>query len=170
MKVNLIHLNQCDTSKCTGSRLLKFKLVKKMDPNVKHRSIVLSPYTDRALSPEDRAIGLKHGILVVDGSWNEINSEQKYFNRGTPRALPLLVAANTINYGKPTKLSCVEALAATLWILGEEEQAKNLLKPFKWGHAFISLNQERLDTYAECKNSTDIIEAQQRFLEELNLQ
>lgn len=170
MKVNLIHLNQCDTSKCTGSRLLKFKLVHQLHSNANHRCIVLSPYTDKAISPADREIGLKHGILAVDGSWNEINSKQNYFNRGTPRALPLLVAANTINYGKPTKLSCVEALASTLWILGEEEQARDLLKPFKWGHAFIQLNQHRLDSYAKCKDSAEIIQIQKAFMSELGFE
>ncbi|MCY3410030.1 MAG: DUF367 family protein [Candidatus Heimdallarchaeota archaeon] len=169
MKVNLIHLDQCDTSKCTGSRLLKFNLVTSLHPNTKHNCIVLSPYTNVALSPADRYIALKHGILAIDGSWNEINPQQKYFNRGTPRALPLLVAANTINYGKPTKLSCVEALAATLWILGEEGHARKLLEKFKWGEEFIRLNKHRLDGYANCTNSTEIVDKQSEYLQELGI-
>lgn len=169
MKVNMIHLNQCDSNKCTGSRLLKFNLVNKVHINSKHSSIVLSPYTQKALSPEDREIGLKYGILLVDGSWNEINSKQKFFTRGSPRALPFLVAANPVNYGKPTKLTCVEALSSTLWILGEEEQARKVLKPFKWGHAFIDLNFDRLEAYAKCKNSTELVEVQQNFMQDMNL-
>lgn len=169
MRVSLIHLDQCDTNKCTGSRLLKFNLVNKIHPNSKHRSIVLSPYTDKALSPEDRDIGLKNGIMVIDGSWNEINPEQRYFTQGTPRALPFLVAANPVNYGKPTKLTCVEALAATLWILGEEEQAWDILKPFKWGVAFVDLNLERLEAYAKCKNSTELVKVQIKFMQDMNL-
>jgi pre-rRNA-processing protein TSR3 len=80
------------------------------------------------------------------------------------RALPYLVAANAVNFGKPFKLSSVEAFAAALYILGEKEQAALILNKFKWGPVFLDLNREPLERYSEAKDSTEVVKIQADYL------
>ena len=78
--------------------------------------------------------------------------------------MPFLVAANPVNFGKPFKLSTVEALAAALVILGLPWQAEAILSKFSWGHVFLDLNREPLAEYASAKDSAEVVKIQAGYL------
>jgi pre-rRNA-processing protein TSR3 len=80
-----------------------------------------------------------------------------------------LIAGNPVNFGLPTKLSTVEALAAALYIAGFREEASKLLSVFKWGHTFLEINEERLERYSTAKNSADVVRIQSQFMEDNNV-
>lgn len=120
----------------------------------------------QTVSPEDREIVENAGIAVVDCSWAKIDQTPFGKMRSPhPRLLPFFVAANPINYGKPCQLSCVEAIAATMFITGFKAEANWYLSKFSWGHSFISLNAELLEAYGKCKTSAEILAAQNEYLE-----
>ncbi|MHA2501275.1 MAG: DUF367 family protein [Candidatus Kariarchaeaceae archaeon] len=167
MEVKVVHFDQCDPRKCTGTRMLKLSKAKKIKPTQMRRAVILSPFSTKALSLEDKETADRFGLVAVDGSWNQLEEIKSHFSKGVPRALPFLVAANPVNYGRPSKLTCAEAVAASLWILDEPEQAKEILAPFKWGPTFIDINFERLEAYRSCATSAEIIDIQSGFLDEL---
>ena len=157
----LYHANQCDPKKCTGRKLLKFGLAQQKKPSeLPYRSILLNPFSERALAPDDACTG----ISALDCSWADAELVFEKLRRMKQRSLPYLVAANPVNFGKPFKLTTVEAFAAALYILGEDEQASQILGKFNWGHTFSELNCELLGAYARAKDSSEVIAIQSEYL------
>ena len=117
------------------------------------------------MNPADKYIALK--ITVLDCSWRLAEDLLKTHNKGLQRRLPYLVPANPVNYGKPYKLSSVEAVAAALYILGEKEHSQEIFEGFKWGPHFIELNKDLLEAYAECKDSADVKKTELDIIEML---
>jgi len=156
-----------DPKRCTAAKLVRFKHV----AEVKHESripkgaIVLDPEAEKALSIEDYGSIAKHGLLVLDCSWNKLTKFPKIRRGLQHRGLPFMLAANPTNFGKPQKLSSAEALAASLYIIGERQQAQALMSIFKWGPVFLDINRERLEEYAAAATSTEVVAAQNRMLQ-----
>ena len=161
------HADQCDPKKCTGKKLVRFKLAK-MGPlnKVRKGSVLLSPLAKHAISRGDRKAVLQRGLVVLDCSWERVEEEfRRIKHMVKPRSLPYLIAANPVNYGRPFKLSSVEAFAAALYIIGEREQASIVLSKFKWGLNFLALNKEPLDEYAKAESSEEVVSAQGLFMD-----
>lgn len=119
----------------------------------------------RAISRSDAPLVQEGGLGVVDCSWARI--DEVPFSRlksGTDRLLPFLVAANPINYGKPLRLSCAEALAAGLFIMGFADSARQVLAKFAWGDSFWKVNEELLDKYSRCENSEEVVAVQNAYI------
>ena len=163
--LHLYHANQCDPKKCTGKKLARFGLAQlhRKVNKLPSGGILLDPMALQALSPADN---YNRGIIVLDCSWKEVElvfpSLQKL--RLKHRALPYLVAANPVNFGKPFKLGTVEAFAAALYILNHKTQAEEILNKFKWGHTFLELNYEPLEAYSEARDSKEVVSIQREFI------
>jgi pre-rRNA-processing protein TSR3 len=129
-----------------------------------HRAIILHPFTSKAFSPADRNKIEKRGLVALDCSWAHAKEVFKISSNWIPRCMPYLVASNPVNYGKPTKLSTVEALAGALYIVGFRTQSEQLLSKFKWGPQFITLNEELLERYSQAKDSIEVVQIQKDYL------
>ncbi|PWR72290.1 DUF367 family protein [Methanospirillum lacunae] len=154
--------NTCDPKKCTMKKLERAGMVKIFSrlTHVPRSSLILDPTAEQALSPADKE--RTRTITALDCSWAVLDTSIVR-NWRFRRALPFLLAANPVNFGKPFKLTSIEAMAAGLCILGEEEQAREILGKVSWGIRFIELNQEPLDAYAQAIDSTDVIKIQGEF-------
>ncbi|HKZ90095.1 MAG TPA: DUF367 family protein [Thermoplasmata archaeon] len=155
---------QCDPKRCTARKLRRFGLVVFVPrPSALPRgAILLRPDATRALSPEDAPAAERHGLAVLDASWRAAAFPR--VSRGVARALPYLLAANPVNYGKPFTLSSAEAFAAALVIMGHEDEGKAVLSKFAWGDQFLVLNRQPLDAYRAAADSSEVVKAQALFI------
>ena len=156
------YLAQDDPRKSTMKKLERFGMAKKVPLERGSRSVCLTPYSDRFLLRSDRALIEKVGLFTLDGSWNRIESIKDLKIRN-PRKLPLLVPVNPVNFGKPGKLSSVEAMAGALFITGFEETAKEILSKFNWGLNFLVVNREPLVAYSECASQEEVEKTEKEF-------
>jgi len=167
MKLIVYHANEDDPKKCSAKKLAKFGIVE-LFTNIRktpNDAILLNPFAEKSLSKKDLGIAEKNGLLAVDCSWENAENSFDFLNKSNhSRCLPFLVAANPVNYGKPFKFSTIEAFSAALYILGEKEKAKDILKLYKWGPHFLELNKEPLEDYEKAQNSSEIIKIMKQYL------
>ncbi|KAJ5238295.1 Ribosome biogenesis protein TSR3 [Penicillium chermesinum] len=158
-------LGHCDPKRCSGKRLMKLGLMRELHIGQRFPGVIVSPNAKKVVSPADRELMELHGAAVVECSWVRVK-EVPWSRIGgkCERLLPYLIAANTVNYGKPWRLNCVEALAACFFICGHEEWSKEVLKNFRYGEAFLEINSELLKRYAACSSEEEVKKAEEEWL------
>ena len=138
--------------------------------SIPKRGFILEPLCGKVFGPEDHELVLERGgaLVGLDCSWAHIESSVESVMARTrlqPRMLPLLLAANPVNWGKPGRLTTAEALATVLYLVGRKEQSREVLGAFRWGERFFELNQEPLDAYAAARTSAELVELQFEFFD-----
>lgn len=166
----IYYADQCDKKKCTSIKIndskdkLSFKVIWTQKSNaIRQNSIVLTPNTSTFLTKSDKTIVDRFGITILDCSWKQ---GQKYLNDWSflnGRKLPPLIAGNPVNYGKWEKLTSLEALASSFYIIGLDSLSNELLGLYNWGKTFLDLNQELLNVYRECSTQEDVVNAYNSF-------
>ena len=170
VRVVVLHAEPCNPKRCSARRLARFGMIEAVDRlgRLPKKAILLDPFAKKALSPEDTEQATNRGVCILDCSWEHAENtfkNAKRIARLTSRSLPFLLAANPINYGKPWRLSSLEAAAAALVILGDTDHARRLAAVTNWGTTFMQLNAEPLAEYAAAETSTDVVRIQKAYLE-----
>ena len=167
MKLIIYHANEDDPKKCTAKKLSRFSyaIIEKNIKKMPSGYILLNPFSEKSISKEDLDTAKKNGIIAVDCSWENAENSFGYLDRKNhSRALPFLLAANPVNYGKPFKLTTLEAFAAALYILDEIEQAEKILSIYTWGNQFLNLNKQPLEDYRKASTSKEVIKAMKQYI------
>ncbi|KAG9232143.1 putative ribosome biogenesis protein TSR3 [Amylocarpus encephaloides] len=161
-------LGHCDPKRCSGKRLMKLGLMRQLHVGQRHSGVIISPNAKQTLSPADRELMDQYGAAVVECSWARVK-EVPWPKIGgkCERLLPYLVAANSVNYGKPWRLNCVEALGAAFYICGHPDWAEAVLSRFSYGPSFLEINSSILRRYAACADEADIKKTEEAWMARL---
>ncbi len=166
MNIYVLELCQDDPIKCTARKMIQMDLAKGVGKkfHASDLTLVLNPYAHRVLSPDD--VSAK-GLLAVDCSWNQ--AKEIFFKKigGKHRRLPMLLAGNPTNYARPGILSSVEAIAASLYILGQVEEATRYMNIYKWGPTFLTLNAEPLEAYRKARDESKVLNRERDYFPQL---
>jgi pre-rRNA-processing protein TSR3 len=167
IRLFVYHANEDDPKKCSAKKLHRFGYVvlQRSTRRLPYHAVLLNPFAQKSLSWEDVQDAKDHGLVVLDCSWK--TAEQTFQSLETSmvsRALPFLLAANPVNYGKPFQLTSLEAFAAALYILGEVDYAAEILRIYTWGHRFLELNKEPLEDYRSAATSAEVVRCMKKYI------
>ena len=161
-------LRQDDPSKCTAAKLVKFHIASPAR-HISKKTLVLNPFSKEPVTRRDSEIA--DYVCAIDCSWekaDDVLKQKRLIEHGIGRRLPALLAANPVNYAKLGKLSSAEALAGTLYIVGNSELAAQIMDKFKWGHTFLELNQDPLRDYHAADTVEQVSEIEREYFPQLS--
>lgn len=160
IRIMVYGFGEDDPSKCTAEKMVRkgYAVTVNSVKRIPRKAIILDPFSHLFLSSEDRLFVERYGLVVIDVSWNKLLNGESFprINRGVHRKLPILYAANPINFGKPEILSSLEAVIAALYITGFIQEALNLTGLYKWAKIFVELNKELLEAYSRASDRNEI--------------
>lgn len=165
-KVYMWEFGQNDPKRDSGSKLRRLGYAGLLRIGQSFPGVVLSSEAKTFVSAADSEIVRTHGIGCINCSWNRL-TEIPFGSMGkgrNQRILPLLFAANSVNYGRPFKMNTAEAMAACLYITGHKEDAHVLLSPFGYGEEFIRLNFDALEAYSSCSTPEEVHAVQEEYV------
>lgn len=144
---------------------MHFGLMRELSVGQKFLGVVISPNAKKVVSATDKELLEQYGAAVVECSWARIK-EVPWSKIGgkCERLLPYLVAANSVNYGRPWRLNCAEAIAACFYICGHEDWAHEVLAHFSYGEPFLEINAQILKRYAACSTEEEVKKAEEDWL------
>ena len=174
-KLGMWDFGQCDPKRCSGRRLYRLKLLSLFKLNQRFSGLALSPVGVKVISPADFELVRVGGLAVIDCSWAALDQVPWHrLPHRENRLLPFLVAANPVNYGRPYKLNCAEALIAGLIIAAGAYSSSNerkamradaqtLIDKFSYGEEFFKLNNDYFDAYCQCSSSEEVLAIQEHL-------
>mmetsp|Transcript_12340 Transcript_12340/g.16960 ORF Transcript_12340/g.16960 Transcript_12340/m.16960 type:complete len:303 (-) Transcript_12340:6-914(-) len=164
--IYLWEFGQNDPKRDSGSKMCRLGYANKLRIGQGFGGIVLSSSASTFVNPKDKELIQKFGIAGINCSWNRLE-EIPFDAMGKSRnhrLLPLLFAANSVNYGKPFKMNTAEATAACLYIAGFKDDAAAILSPFGYGPEFLRLNLIALEAYCTCNSSEEVSGLHESYL------
>ncbi|ROT42745.1 DUF367 domain-containing protein [Sodiomyces alkalinus F11] len=162
-------LGHCDPKRCSGKRLIRLGMMRDLHMGQRFNGVIITPNGKQVVSPADSELLEDYGAAVVECSWARTKEIQWSKVGGKcERLLPYLVAANTVNYGKPWRLNCAEALAAAFYICGKKDWAEQVLAPFSYGESFLEINGSLLRKYAACEDARAVKKVEEAWMERLD--
>ncbi|KZV94369.1 DUF367-domain-containing protein [Exidia glandulosa HHB12029] len=159
--------DQCDPKRCSGKKLARFGLIKDLRIGQRFQGVVMTPKATVVISMADVEIVRERGVAVVECSWAKIEDiPWAKIRSPVERLLPYLIATNPVNYGKPWRLNCAEALAAAFYLTGFNEYGDALLSKFSWGHSFLKVNGELIEKYRACGTAAEVTKLQEELMQQ----